>query len=177
MSEQIHRGGAEVIAVSVDSDARNAAMFQRWPTPHVLYVSDPGGEKYLRAMDMFDPDERDGIAMPGLFVIDPEGREVFGYRGRDFADRTHDADLLDVVDGLGLEPIEPPAGGPVDADVDLAQSGAFRPELFGPYFAGNRFGAIAIGGRAEGDEATSLAREHRKMAESMLEAWKQVGTR
>jgi len=175
--DRIHQAGAEVIAISVDSAERNAAMLERWPTPHVLYVSDPGGEKYLRSLDMFDPAERGGIALPGMFVIDPDGNEVFGYRGRDFADRTHDEDLFDVLDALLLDPIDPPAGGPVIAGVDVDQQGAFTPKLFAPYFAGNRFGAIAIGGRAEGDEAKHLAREHRKMAESMLAAWTHVHER
>lgn len=177
VSEQIHAAGAEVIAVSVDSDERNAAMFARWPTPHVRYVSDPGGETYLQPLDMFDPEERGGIALPGLFVIDPDGSEVFGYRGRDFADRTHDEDLLDSLSRLGLDPIEAPTGGPVIDGIDVEQQGAFTPKLFGPYFSGNRFGALAIGLRAEGDEARMLAREHRQMSESMLEAWKQVNPR
>ena len=69
----------------------------------------------------------------------------------------------------------PPAGGPTalpngDAPEEQ-QKGAFTPKLFGPYFAGNKFGAIALGMRAEGDEAKTLAREHRDMAQSMLNAW------
>lgn len=163
--------------MSVDSEERNAAMFQRWPTPHVRYVSDPGGETYLQAIDMFDPADRDGIALPGLFVIDRDGNEVFGYRGRDFADRTHDDDVLDALEELGLAPIDPPAGGPVIDGVDVEQKGAFAPKSFGPYFMGNKFGALAIGMRADGDEAKSLAREHRMMADSMLDAWKQVNAR
>lgn len=151
-------------------------MLQRWPTPHVLYVSDPGGEQFLRRMEMYDAEERGGIALPGLFVIDADGNEQFGYRGRDFADRTHDDDVLDLLESLGLDPIEAPAGGPVIDGVDVDQKGAFQPKLFGPYFMGNRFGAIAIGGRAEGDEAKLLAREHRKMSESMLEAWGTVNS-
>ncbi len=174
VSDRIHQAGAEIIAISVDSDERNAAMLERWPIPNVLYVSDPGGETYLKPMDMFNPEDRDGIALPGLFVIDPDGNEVFGYRGRDYADRTHDDDLIDVLDGLGLDPIDPPAGGPVVEGVDVDQRGAFTPQMFGPYFRGNMFGAGAIGSRAEGDEARSLAREHRKMAQSMLEAWGEV---
>lgn len=166
-----------MIAVSVDSGERNAAMFLRWPTPNVLYVSDPGGERYLRPLGLYDADERGGIALPGLFVIDPDGNEVFGYRGRDFADRTHDHGLADSIEKLGLAAIEPPSGGPQLVGVDVHQKGAFTPQRFGPYFAGNRFGAVAIGSRAEGDEAKSLAREHRKMTESMLEAWQQVNSR
>ena len=176
-SDRIHQAGAEVIAISVDTDERNAAMFERWPTPHVRYVSDPGGDTYLQALDMFDTEERGGIGLPGLFVIDPEGNEVFGYRGRDFADRTHDEDLIEVLEGLGLDAIEPPPGGPVIADVDVDQRGAFTPQLYGPYFSGNKFGALAIMLRAEGDEAKTLAREHRDMSDSMLDAWKQINAR
>lgn len=177
VSDRIHRAGAEVIALSVDSDERNAAMFARWPTPNVSYVSDPGGDTYLRALDLYDPDDRGGIALPGLFVIDPDGNEVFGYRGRDFADRTHDEDLVDAIEALRLDAIEPPLGGPQIDGVDVNQQGAFTPRYFGPYFAGNRFGAIAIGSRAEGDEAKSLAREHRKMSESMINAWQELNSR
>ena len=39
-SDRLHAAGAEVIAISVDDDERQAAMFARWPTPNVLYVSD-----------------------------------------------------------------------------------------------------------------------------------------
>lgn len=173
-SDRIHAAGAEVIALVVDSPERTAAMFQRWPTPHVLYVSDPGGEQYLRPMEMFDPNERGGIALPGLFVIDADGVERFAYRGHDFADRRHDDDVLDALEALGLDPIEPVAGGPVDPDVDVDQKGAFTPKLFGPYFTGNKYAAIAIKMRAEGDEAKTLAREHERMADSMLNAWREL---
>jgi hypothetical protein len=175
LSERISNAGAEVIAISVDGDERTAAMTARWPTPHVLYVSDPGGERYLQPMDMFDPNERGGIALPGLFVIDPDGNEVFGYRGNDFADRRNDEDLFAELEPLGFAPITPPAGGPTalpngDAPEEQ-QKGAFTPKLFGPFFSGNKFGAIALGMRAEGDEAKTLAGEHRDMAQSMLDAW------
>lgn len=175
LSERISSAGAEVIAISVDGDARTAAMSTRWPTPHVLYVSDPGGERYLKPMDMFDPNERDGIALPGLFVIDPDGNEVFGYRGNDFADRRNDEDLFAKLEPLGLAPLAPLAGGPNalpnGEPPEEQQKGAFTPKLFGPFFSGNKFGAIALGMRAEGDEAKTLAGEHRDMAQSMLDAW------
>jgi hypothetical protein len=174
MSDRIHTAGAEVIAISVDDDDRAAAMFARWPTPHVQYISDPGGSTYLRPMDMFDPEERGGIALPGLFVLDSAGNEVFGYRGNDFADRRDDKDVMAALDRLGLDPIESPDGGPVVNDVDVNQRGAFSPKMFGPYFSGNKFGALAIRLRAEGNEAKTLATEHQQMSESMLEAWADV---
>ncbi len=173
-SERIHAAGGEVIAVSVDGDERQAAMFARWPTPHIRYVSDPNGESILRPIGMFDPEERGGIALPGMFVVDPDGTEVFGYRGRDFADRTHDEDVFGALELLGLDAIDPPPGGPVVDDVDVDQPGAFQPRMLTPYFRGNRFGAIAIQRRAEGDEAKSLAREHRLMCDAILDAWTAV---
>ena len=174
MSDRIHASGGEVIAVSVDSAERQAAMFRRWPTPSVTYVSDPGGQTYLRPMEMYDPDERGGIGRPGLFVIDPDGNEIVAHRGTDFADRRDDEDVLAALAAIGLEPIEPVTGGPVDDTVDVDQPGAFTPAMFGPYFRGNRFGAHAIAVRAEGDEARALATEHREMCDGFLAAWKQV---
>ena len=126
-----------------------------------------------RRSELFDPDERGGIALPAMLVLDPDGNEVFGYRGRDFADRTHDEDVYVALEALGLEPIDAARGGPV-ADVDVDQRGAFQPATMIPYFKGNRFGAVAIGMRAQGDEARSLAREHRMMCDATLDAWDAV---
>lgn len=174
MKDRIARAGAEVIAISVDSEERNAAMFARWPTPNVQYVSDPGGDSYLRPMSTFDPDERGGIALPGLFVIDADGNEVFAARGDDFADRRHDDGGIEALEALGLASIDPVAGGPVIDGVEIHQKGAFTPQVFAPYFKGNKFAAIAIRSRAEGDEATALAEEHQHMAQTMLDAWADV---
>ena len=174
MNDRIAAAGAEVIAISVDSDERNAAMFSRWPTPNVQYVSDPGGETYLRPLELFDPDERGGIALPALLVLDAEGNEVFGYRGADFADRRNDDDVIEALEGLGLDAIEPVAGGPAVDGVDEDQKGAFTPKIFAPYFIGNKFAAIAIGSRADREDAKKLAKEHQLMAEGNLEAWRQL---
>ncbi|MGB3735540.1 MAG: hypothetical protein WA964_11330 [Ilumatobacter sp.] len=176
MSNRISAAGAEVIALSVDSVERNAAMFERWPTPHVQYVSDPGGDTYLKPLDLFDPDERGGIALPALLVIDADANEAFGSRGTDFADRRNDEEVIAALEALGLDPIEAPTGGPVVEDVDVEQKGAFTPKLFGPYFSGNKFGALAIRSRARGDEAKKLAKEHQHMAQSMLDAWQEVNS-
>ena len=166
-----------MIALSVDSEERQAAMFARWPTPHVTYVSDPGGERYLQALDLYDPDERGGIALPALLVVDPEGNETFGYRGGDFADRRHDDDVIEALEALDLGPVDPPSGGPVVEGADVAQSGAFQPDMLGLYFRGNRMAAVAIQGRLGRTEAGLVAREHRIMCEGILDAWEQVRPR
>ena len=82
--------------------------------------------------------------------------------------------MFGALEGLGLEPIDPPPGGPVVDGVDIDQRGAFQPRMLTPYFKGNRFGAIAIQRRAEGDEARGLAREHRIMCDGILDAWDAV---
>ena len=173
-SERIHGGGAEVIAISSDDDVRQAGMFARWPTPHVRYVADPGGERYLRPLGLFDPEERGGIGLPAMIVIDPAGSVTYRYVGRDFADRTTDDEVLAAVADLGLDPIDPPPGGPVgDVPADLDRY--FRPDHLVPYFKGNRFGSIAIGGRLDDKAARAVARQHRHMCEATLEAWERLG--
>ena len=147
-SDRIHGAGAEVIAISVDDDVRQAGMFERWPTDHVLYVSDPDGATYLRRLDLFDPDERDGIALPGMIVVDLDGNEVYRYQGRDFADRTTDDDTFAALEGLGLDAVEAPDGGPRQSVPDELR-GYYRPGDLKAFFLGNRFGAVAIGGRID----------------------------
>lgn len=172
-ADRIHRAGAEVVAIGVDDEDRQAGMFQRWPTPHVQYVADPGGTRFLQPLDLYDPDERGGIGLPGMLVFAPDGRIVYRYVGRDFADRTTDAEVLDAVERLDLPSISAPAGGP-DHDVPEELDGYFRTADLGAYFRGNRMAAVAIGGRLDDSEARAVAREHRKMCEATLEAWRSL---
>ncbi len=169
--DDIHSAGAEFAAVSVDDDVRQAGMRARWGLTHTQLVSDPGGEQLLQPLGLFDPEERGGIALPGMLLFDPDGNEVYRYQGRDFADRTNDDDVFEALGALGLPAVSPEPWQPeVAVPDDLGRF--FRPADFGAYFRGNKFGAIAIGGRAEkGSDARVLAREHRLMAESSLDAW------
>lgn len=145
-------------------------MFARWPTPSVEYVSDPDRSAIIEPLGLGDPDDDRQLALPALLVIDPDGNEVYRYVGRDFADRTTDAEVYAALDSLGLDPIDPPSGGPTaDVPVDLRRY--FRPEHLIPYFNGNRFAAIAIGGRTEDRELRAIAREHRLMADATVTAW------
>lgn len=169
-AERIHNAGAEVIAISVNPDERQAGMRNRWRLGHQLLVSDPGGDRYLQALDLFDPEERGGIARPGLLVLTPDGTEAYRYRGRDFADRTTDDDMLATLEGLGLTAIDPPAGGP-DVAVPDDLEGFFGVEALHPYFRGNMFAAIAIGRRVEDPAAVEIAKEHRRMVTATLDAW------
>jgi hypothetical protein len=168
--DRLHTLGAELAAISVDDDVRQAGMALRWGFTHTRFVADPGGARYLRPLDLFDPDERGGIALPGMVIIDPDGAEVYRYQGRDFADRTNDDDIWATLATLGCPPIDPPPWVPtVEVPDDLG--GYFRPADFATYFRGNMFGAVAIGRRVHDPESRALAKEHREMSRSNLEAW------
>ena len=168
--DRIHGAGAELAAVSVDDEVRQAGMAERWGFTHTTFVSDPGGDRYLQPLELFDPDERGGIALPGMVIVEPDGREVYRYQGRDFADRTNDDDIWETLASLSLPPVDPPAWSS-DVEVPDNLRGYFRPADFGAYFRGNMFGAIAIGGRLDDKAARAIAREHREMSKSNLEAW------
>ncbi len=168
--DEIHAAGAELVAISVNDDERQAGMAARWGLSHTRMVSDPGGETYLKALDLYDPVERDGIALPGMVIIDPDGNEVYRYQGRDFADRTNDDDLFEALTGLDLPAVNP---GPWTVTVQASDElrGYFRPKDYGAYFRGNMFGAIAIAGRADDPASKVMAKEHAAMSRSSNEAW------
>lgn len=172
-SDRIHGAGGEVIAVSIDDEVRQAGMFERWPTPNVLYVADPDRSLLIDPLDLVDPNDDRGIARPAMLVIDPGGNEAYRYVGRDFADRTTDNEVYDALEGLGLGSIDPPAGGPIgEVPDDLGRF--FAPAAVVPYFKGNRFAAAAIGGRTDDEAFRAVAREHRRMADDTLEAWQSL---
>ena len=152
--DTIHENGAEVIAISSNEDERQAGMAERWKLDHIKLVSDIGGEKFLKPLDCFDPDDPRGIALPAMIVIAPDGTEVYRYNGRDFADRTTDDEVMAALAGLDLDPVDP---GHMDPErhgpEDLKTY--FRTSDFGPYFRGNMFAAIAIGGRLPDKETAA----------------------
>ena len=168
--ERLHRSGAELVAISVDDEVRQAGMARRWGLTHTRMVSDPGGEQFLQPLGLFDPEDRGGVALPAMVVIDPTGTEVYRYRGRDFADRTNDDDLWAALEQLGLAPVDPAPWVPTGA-VPADLRGYFRPEDFALYFRGNMFAALAIAGRLEDPAARAVALQHRDMAKNTVEAW------
>ena len=160
-----------MVAVSVDSDGRNAAMGKRWRLPFPL-VSDPGGVTVMQPLDLWNPQERGGIGWPAIVLFDADGREVRRFRARDFADRPVNYDeLLGAVRALELSPltgVEPwvPAVSAVD------DPSALRVEAFGPYFRGIRFATRGLAGRLidEDDRAEAIAMS--EMATAFLDGWK-----
>ena len=171
--EELYARGGEPVAISVDSAARNAAMVRRW---HLSFriESDPGGERFLHPLDLWDVKDPRQIGIPAVIVLAPDGREVWRHRSRDFADRPDDSDVYRALKSLGLPPLDPPPP-PWRPEVEPEEHpGAFRVDAFGSYHRGVMFAMTAMAGRMRepGDrgEAEALARQ----ASSFLEAWKQV---
>ncbi len=173
---RLHAAGAELVAISVDDEARQAGMALRWSLTHTRMVADPGGVDFLQPLGLFDPKERGGIALPAMIAFAPDGTEVYRYRGRDFADRTNDDDLWAALEPLGLAPVDPSAWTPTAA-VPTDLSGFFQPEDLALYFRGNQFGAHAIAGRLDDPAAKSIALQHRDMASATVTAWQQWSRR
>lgn len=154
-----------------DPEGRNVAMADRWHLPFRV-VSDPLGERFLRPLDLWNADERDGIAVPAILVIGPLGEEVFRVCGRDFADRISDEDALSAIEKQGYATLDPPPPvwqSEVDPEVDR---GAFKAEFFVPYFRGNRYGALALSTRVHDPTAFAEIKAHEQMSASFLAAWK-----
>jgi hypothetical protein len=169
--DEVHRLGGDVAAVVVDAPGRNAAMARRWHLTFPIH-SDPGGERVLKPLDLWNPHEHGGIGWPALIVTAPDGAEAYRYRSRDFADRPPtDDDLLGALRALDLEPLDPPAAWQPTAE-PVEDPGALRVEAFGHYFRGVRSGARALAGRLTDitDQLEALAMS--AMATSFLDAWK-----
>jgi hypothetical protein len=132
-----------IVAVSVDSPERQAAMVEKLHLPFAL-LSDPGGKDVLQALDAYDPDERGGIGRPGVFVIAPDGREVFRQVGRDFADRVTEDELLEEVHALGLPATDQPTLTPGEPEPG---PNAMPVHALLPYCRGAKFAAKAMGMR------------------------------
>jgi hypothetical protein len=132
-----------IVAVSVDSPERQAAMVEKLHLPFAL-LSDPGGKDVLQALDAYDSDERGGIGRPGVFVIAPDSREVFRQVGRDFADRVTEDELLEEVHALGLPATDQPTLTPGEPEPG---PNAMPVHALLPYCRGAKFAAKAMGMR------------------------------
>lgn len=148
-------------------------MAQRWGLPFPI-VSDPGGERYLKALDLWNAQERGGIAIPALLIIDCEGNEVLRHVSRDFADRVHDEDVFLALEQKGYPRLDP-APSPWKPDITPAQEtpGAFTPQAYVPLMNGNYFGALALARRITDKASLAEVQAHAAMSKSFVDAWKE----
>ena len=174
--EQLYGLGAEPVGISVDSAGRNAAMVRRWHLSFPI-ASDPGGERFLHPLDLWDPVDPRQIGIPAVIVLSPGGEEVWRHRSRDFADRPDDSDVMAALESMRLPPLDSPPP-PWQPDVAPEEHpGAFRTDAFGSYHRGVMFAMVAVAGRARDLEDRAEAEALGKQASSFLDAWKAVRAR
>ena len=164
--------GAEVVLASVDPPSAQLAMNVRWHLPF-RWVSDPGGERFAKPLDAWNPDEHGGIFRPLVLLLAPDGRVVVEHRSQDFADRRNDDDVLQALRELGLPGRPVPTGWEPDGVEPQPTDAAFKPELFTPYFLGVKFSSMALRGRMQTEPDADEAARTADMGASFVEAWKQ----
>lgn len=158
----------------VDSPVRNEALRRRWKLPFPV-LSDPGGTEVLQPLELWNAEERGGIALPALLGIDPDGNELFRHISRDFADRVHDEDVLEKLESLELAAISTPEPLPLSDGIPDEGSeelqGAFPEAAYVPLMNGNFYGALAISRRVTHEESLAEIKAHAAMSKSFVDAW------
>ena len=92
--DQFQERGAEITAISVDTTEQNQAMIDKLLLPfHIL--SDPDGELAIKTYGVWN--EQGRIAIPSIVVVARDRTIRYLYKGKDFADRPGDAEVLDVL--------------------------------------------------------------------------------
>ena len=144
--DDLHRVGVDIVAITVDEPGRNEAMRRRWELPFPI-VSDPGGETYLQPMGLWNPDERGGIGVPAIVVLDQDGDEVGRLVSRDFADRPPElSSVIALAATADLAPITHRSPW-ADSTEPTEDPGAFRTDAFGTYFRAIQFATRALSSR------------------------------
>jgi hypothetical protein len=159
-----------VVLASVDSPAAQLAMNERWHLPF-RWVSDPGGERLAKPLDVWNPDERGGVFQPLVLLLAPDGEVLVRHRSRDFADRPDDQDVLEALGALHLPARQVPPPWSPEGVQPQPTGGAFRPDAFGAYFRGLRLGTHALAGRMRDEQDAAEVRQTSQMAGSFLDAW------
>ena len=160
-----------MVLASVDPPSAQLAMNETWHLPF-RWLSDPGGERLAKPLDAWNPDEHGGLFHPLVLLLAPDGQVLVRHRSRDFADRADDSDVLAALRPLGLPAVPAPAGWqPPDVAAEPTPQ-AFRPEAFGAYFRGLRFGALALVHRMQDEADRAEVQGTTDMAASFLDAWK-----
>lgn len=147
-------------------------MNRTWHLPF-RWVSDPTGERFAQPLDAWNPRARSGLFHPIVLLVAPDGEVLLRHRSRDFADRRDDADVLEVLGGLGLPGRPVPDAWSPQGVVPQPTEAAFRSDAFGPYFRGLLFGARALLGRMRDEQDAAEVQQTVDMSASFTEAWKQ----
>jgi peroxiredoxin len=140
--EEFESRRAQIAGISVDPPSNNARMVGKLQLPFPL-LSDPEGD-LARLFGLWN--EKEGVALPSIVVVDQSGEVRYLYSGTDIADRPRDEEVLAALDGL-YSGIERLTGGPeFQVGATQAAESSVRPgrramefEQLIPYYRGVYF--------------------------------------
>lgn len=121
----------------------NSAVMEKLAVTFPI-LSDEDKDAAIRPLGFDDEKDPRKISKPGVVIISPEGEIVYRYIGRDFADRPDEDEILDALEGLGLEATTQEAVEPGPAD---AGPTAMPFEGLSFYLRGAKFANMALRGR------------------------------
>src|SRR5215813_1664596 len=93
--EKFRKAGAELIAISVDSQSFAWSMGQT--TGAKFQILSDADKKTIIAYGILNAEEHGGIAKPSTFIVDRDGRIRYLYVGKDGGDRPEDSVILEEV--------------------------------------------------------------------------------
>jgi hypothetical protein len=146
----------------------NAAVVEKLALPFPI-LSDPDRAEAIEPLGFADENDPRDIAGCGTVIIDPEGEIRFSERGRDYADRPEEDDLLEELAELGLAPTSQDA--PELGTVEPGQK-AMPYEGLAHYFRGAKFATLALRKRHRGlgQEFADDTKGYIQMVERYLDA-------
>ena len=163
-------------------------MVEKLDLPFPL-LSDAKGE-LSKLYDLWN--DREGVAVPAIVVVDRSGTVRYLYKGDDFADRPGDGPIFDKLDELAGEEISdssvdvPPEVALSAEDAEASTVRPSRPaitlEQLGPYYRGVYFTTVALKKRvaaaeSEGRAASTEVDWYQKLTSGYMEAIKETRKR
>ncbi|MCI0678758.1 MAG: peroxiredoxin family protein [Actinobacteria bacterium] len=160
--EELLGAGVRLYAISVDSPGRNAAMVMKLSLPFP-YLSDPDRSQAIIPYEVADEKDDRLISRPALIAVTPDGREVFRFVSRDFAERMPEDEVVATARRLNLRPTtqDPPLVGDVEEGPRSLTLPALR-----VYMRGARFAALAMGLR-HGHHAEEIKKDSKAYVSEM----------
>lgn len=146
----------------------NAAVVEKLALPFPI-LSDPDRTEAIEPLGFADEEDPRNIAGCGTVAITPDGEVAFSQRGRDYADRPDEDDLLEELDRLDLPPT---TQGPPRLGEIRPGDRAMPYEGIAHYFRGAKFATLALRKRHRelGRELTEDTKRYIQMLERYLEA-------
>ena len=134
----------------MDPPGHNGAMVEKLDIPFRL-LSDAKGD-LSKLYDLWN--DREGVAVPAILVVDRSGTVRYLYKGNDFADRPGDDAIFEALDAIASDesaPSDAETRPEVSLSADEAESSTVRPERppmtleqLVPYYRGVYFTGVAL---------------------------------